>query len=146
MVQVDMLIKEKEVFIMQLMEQFIWYYAYVHSVIFQAKSNRSIFRILGYHLHGVGDQLSKEKEVFIMQLMEQFIWYDAYVYSLIFPAKSNRSIFEIPGYLLHGVGGHVEQGDAGVHHLGGGLVQLLLCICLQVIWQPNPIKVFKVFI
>ena len=107
---------------MQLMEQFIWYYAYVYSLIFQAKSNRSIFQDIIF-MEQVA-MFSKEKEVFIMQLMEQFIWYNVYVYSLIFPAKSNRSIFEIPGYLLHGVGGHVEQGDGGVHHVVDGVVHL----------------------
>ena len=44
---------------MQLMEQFIWYDAYVYSLIFPAKSNRSIFEIPGYLLHGVGGHVEQ---------------------------------------------------------------------------------------
>ena len=50
-----------EQFIMQLMEQFIWYDEYVYSIIFQAKSNGSIFNISGYHLHGVGGHVEQGK-------------------------------------------------------------------------------------
>ena len=59
MEQVDMLSKEKEMFIMQLMDQIIWYDAYVYTLNFRAKSNGSIFYIQGYHLHGVGGHVEQ---------------------------------------------------------------------------------------
>ena len=45
--------------------------------------------------------------------------------SLIFRAESNGSIFGIPQNHHQGAGGQVDQGQGGLHHVGGGVLQTI---------------------
>ena len=61
MEQVDMLIKDKDVFIMQVVKQFIIHDTHVYSSIFLAESNGNIFIILGNDLHEAGGHVDQGK-------------------------------------------------------------------------------------
>ena len=54
--------------------------------------------------------------------------------SLIFRAESNGSIFGIPQNHRQGAGGQVDQGQDGLHHVGGGVVQTIRYTCIRPIF------------
>ena len=56
------------------------------------------------------------------------------VNSIIFEAESNGGIFRIPRYHHQGAGGQVDQGQRGVHHVGGGDVQTIRYTCIRPIF------------
>jgi hypothetical protein len=58
-----------------------------------------------------------------------------HVKSIIFRAESNEGIFRIPRYHHQGAGGQVDQGQRGVHYVGGGVVQAIRYTCIKPIFS-----------
>ena len=58
-----------------------------------------------------------------------------HVNSLIFRAESNGSTYRIPRSHLEGAGGQVDQGQEGVHHVGGRVVQTIRYTCIKPIFS-----------
>ena len=54
-----------------------------------------------------------------------------HVNCIIVRAESNGGIFRIPQYHHQGAGGQADQGQRGVHHVGGGFVQTIIIIIYQ---------------
>ena len=48
-----------------------------------------------------------------------------------FQAESNGSIFVILRNHYQGAGGQIDQGQEGLHHVGGGFVQTITYICIS---------------
>ena len=58
-----------------------------------------------------------------------------HVNCIIVRAESNGGIFRIPQYHHQGAGGQVDQGQRGVHHVGGGVVQAIRYTCIKPIFS-----------
>ena len=63
--------------------------------------------------------------------------YIAHVIIIIFRAESNQRIFRTQRHHLHGAGGQVEQGQGGVQHVGGGVVQTIRYTCIRPIFSSK---------